>query len=224
MENTDNISKLVLLIVCVGELRGEVKWNKSALKKEILTERSISWCVWDHQFSCNFIHVVLGTPSSPAPLPEEEQHSSFGSLVKANWKVGKRLTREMWWEIVDIINISSLGVQQSLWVAVQSGFAKLLPPWSSVQCEVFLAGSSDCPTGVHQPSAAGATCVACGVSVWLTQLIPALLSWVVKFPHPNLKLHLSSVQARTQGMYFVHRFIHSVVSHNQCLLRFEVVI
>lgn len=86
MENTDNISKLVLLIVCVGELRGEVKWNKSALKKEILTERSISWCAWDHQFSCNFIHVVLGTPSSPAPSQKKSSTVALAATCESKLK------------------------------------------------------------------------------------------------------------------------------------------
>lgn len=163
MENTDNICKLVLLIVCVGELRGEVRWNKSVLKKEIPTERFLSWCVWDHQFSCNFIHVILGTPSSPLQSPSQKKSSTV-ALVKANWKGGRRLTREMWWEIGDVFNISSLGVEQSLWVTVHSGFASASIEQCAMQC-VSGWGAVIVQLECISP-----------VSVCLTQLIPALLS------------------------------------------------
>lgn len=56
------------------------------------------------------------------------------------------------------------------------------------------------------------------------QLITALLSWAVKFPPPDLNLPLSLIQASTQHIYFIHRFIPVIASENQYLLRFEVVI
>lgn len=90
MENTDNICKLVLLIVCVGELRGEVRWNKSVLKKEIPTERFLSWCVWDHQFSCNFIHVILRTPP-PQPPPRRRAARKLWQLGESKLKSREKI-------------------------------------------------------------------------------------------------------------------------------------
>lgn len=45
-------------------------------KKEILTERFISWYVWLPQFSYNFIHMALclkAKPTTPTSYPRSEE-------------------------------------------------------------------------------------------------------------------------------------------------------